>query len=56
MFVIFLDQILILNCHIYSATNSTGATEKTATIKEMFLFFIGLQTTKARLLCYKRDL
>ena len=42
----------------YSATNSTGATEKTDTLKfkEMFSFLIGLQTTKARLLCCKRDL
>ena len=42
----------------YSATNSTGATDKTETLKfkEMFLFFIGLQTTKARLHCCKRDL
>ena len=42
----------------YSATNSTGATDKTNTLKfkEMFSFFIGLQTPKARLLCFKRDL
>ena len=37
----------------YRATNATGATEKTDTLKfkDMFSFLIGLQTTKARLLC-----
>ena len=42
----------------YSVTNLTGTTEKTDTLKfkEMFLFLIGLQTTKAGLLCRKRDL